>query len=107
MAFKETMIDHLEIESTIIFAESNEGREQIKKFGRDLQGDLALRNLNILIFFSSDIKDEDRLEFEEEVNEVVKEESKRANHFAFIERASQTKQFDVQDTECQTDPPPM
>ena len=53
MAFKETMIDHLEIESTIIFAESNEGREQIKKFGRDLQGDLILRNTNTLIFFSS------------------------------------------------------
>ena len=33
--------------------------------------------------------------------------SKRANHFAFIDRASQTRQFDIQDTECQTDPPPM
>ena len=32
---------------------------------------------------------------------------KRANHFAFIDRASQTRQFDIQDTECQTDPPPM
>ena len=33
--FKESMIDHLEIESTIIFADSKEGQEQIKKYGRD------------------------------------------------------------------------
>ena len=31
------MIDHLEIESTIIFAESQEGRDQIKKYGRDAE----------------------------------------------------------------------
>ena len=37
VTFKETMIDHLEIESRIIFAESKEGREQIKKYGRDVE----------------------------------------------------------------------
>ena len=35
------------------------------------------------------------------------QETKRANHFAFIERATQTKLFEAQDSECQTDPPPM
>lgn len=40
------MIDHLEIDSTIIFAESNEGREQIKKYGRDVEsnGNFFFRN---------------------------------------------------------------
>ena len=53
------------------------------------------------------MKDTERSESKEEPREEVKENSKKANHFAFIERASQTKQFDIQDTECQTDPPPV
>ena len=32
---------------------------------------------------------------------------KNANHFAFIERATQTRIFEVLDSESQTDPPPM
>ena len=54
--------------------------------------------------------EEEKFGSDDEANEEVKEESKKAkkaNHFAFIERASQTKQFDNQDAECQTDPPPM
>ena len=51
--------------------------------------------------------EEQKFGSDDEANEEVKEDSKKANQFAFIERASQTKQFDIQDAECQTDPPPM
>lgn len=33
MKFEETMIDHLDIESKIIIAESDEGRNQVAKYG--------------------------------------------------------------------------
>ena len=38
--FEEAMINHLELESKIIEAETEEGREQVKKFGipEPLQG---------------------------------------------------------------------
>ena len=51
--------------------------------------------------------EEEKFGSDDEANEEVKENSKKANQFAFIEKASQTKQFDIQDAECQTDPPPM
>ena len=53
------------------------------------------------------MEEEERFGSDDEAKEEVKEDSKKANHFAFIERASQTKQYNIQDSECQTDPPPM
>ena len=47
------------------------------------------------------------LNIDKEDSEGPPLETKRANHFAFIERATQTKLFEAQDSECQTDPPPM
>ena len=40
----------------------------------------------------------------EDANEDI---MKNANHFAFIERATQTRIFEVIESESQTDPPPM
>ena len=47
------------------------------------------------------------LNIDKEDSEGPPLETKRATHFAFIERATQTKLFEAQDSECQTDPPPM
>ena len=33
MVFKEVMIDHLEIESSTVLAESMDGKEQVAKYG--------------------------------------------------------------------------
>ena len=63
-------------------------------------------NLNSLFVYFSEIVEEE-IGSDDEAKEEVKVESKRSNHFAFIDRASQTKQYDIQETECQTDPPPM
>ena len=51
--------------------------------------------------------EEDGAKESAETIEETDDNTKRANHFSYIERASQTKQFDVQENECQTDPPPM
>ena len=103
------MIDHLEIESRIIFAESKEGKEQIKKYGRDVEkyGNFVFGIKDYCNMCLADLVEEESFGSDDEANEEVKENSKKANQFAFIERASQTKQFDIQDAECQTDPPPM
>ena len=50
-----------------------------------------------------DIEDEDKNEEEDKVDDIMK----NANHFAFIERATQTRIFEVLESESQTDPPPM
>ena len=39
--------------------------------------------------------------------DTLAEDIKRANHFAFLDRATQTKVFEIQETTTQTDPPPM
>ena len=77
VAFKEKMIDHLEIESTSVLIEPKESIDQ---------------NVD---------------EIEEKVDKEDEENVKRANHFAFLDRATQTKVFELQETESQTDPPPM
>ena len=74
VAFQESMIDHLEIESSITLvtkdqtSESENGENDEKTDGDDV---------------------------------------KRANHFAFLERATQTKVCERLESESQTDPPPM
>ena len=71
------MIDHLDIESCVVPIE---------------------------IEFEEDIKNrQEKEEAKTEETEFVK----KANHFAFIERATQTRLFEVLETESQTDPPPM
>ena len=77
IAFKEKMIDHLEIESTSVLIDQD---ETVDKNGEDLE--------------QEDVEDDEG-------------NVKRANHFAFLDRATQTKIFDLQETEAQTDPPPM
>ena len=66
----------------------------------------------------------DHLEIESSITLVTKDQSsevengdndektegddvKRANHFAFLERATQTKVYERLESESQTDPPPM
>ena len=83
VAFKEAMIDHLELESSITLATSghtNMGRAEPEQSTKQVAAATT----------------------GEEGDSI-----KRANHFAFIERATQTKVFEATECECQTDPPPM
>ena len=77
VAFKESMIDHLEIESSITLVTNT---------------------------ITKDAKSEDGENCEKTDGDV---DVKRANHFAFLERATQTKVYELIESESQTDPPPM
>ena len=74
VAFQESMIDHLEIESSITLVTKDQTSE-VENGDNDEKTD------------SDDVK--------------------RANHFAFLERATQTKVYERLESESQTDPPPM
>ena len=74
VAFQESMIDHLEIESSITLVTKDQTSEV-------------------------EIGDNDEKTDGDDV--------KRANHFAFLERATQTKVYERLESESQTDPPPM
>ena len=81
---------------------------QISRFpAQTIVSNLSLIDLKASVMFTTQRESFEQFESEKEAGEKVPAAPKKANHFAFIERASQTKQFDVQDTECQTDPPPM
>ena len=82
VAFKEKMIDHLELESRSVLIDQQE---------------------------EMDTKSEANKQKDDNKNEsaVDDEITKRANHFAFLDRATQTKVFEIQETESQTDPPPV
>ena len=108
--FVEAMIDHLDIESKIIIAESDQGRSQVAKYG--VAPPIGNKNTNPLnnynfqpLGFVEEKKNDDEVE---EVNDNGKnEKAKVSNQFHFIERATQTKSNDIQDSVSQTDPPPM
>ena len=74
VAFQESMIDHLEIESSITLVTKDQ---------------------------SSEVENGDNDE------KTEGDDVKRANHFAFLERATQTKVYERLESESQTDPPPM
>lgn len=74
VAFQESMIDHLEIESSITLVTKDQTSE---------------------------------VEIGENDEKTDGEDVKRANHFAFLERATQTKVYERLESESQTDPPPM
>ena len=74
VAFQESMIDHLEIESSITLVTKDQ---------------------------SSEVENGDNDE------KTDGDDVKRANHFAFLERATQTKVYERLESESQTDPPPM
>ena len=78
VAFKESMIDHLHIESCITLVTDRSSNED------KLEADAG-----------------------ENVKTHATEDAKRANHFAFLERATQTKVYELLESESQTDPPPM
>ena len=111
MNFVEAMIDHLDIESKIIIAESDQGRSQVAKYG--VAPPIGNKNTNTLnnsfslypLGFVEEKRNDDEIE---EVNDNGKnEKGKVSNQFHFIERATQTKSNDIQDSVSQTDPPPM
>ena len=82
------MIDHLEIECQSVLKDVEElTKEQILNIpgtdGEKEEGDEAPGK------------------------DALVEDIKRANHFAFLDRATQTKVFEIQETTTQTDPPPM
>ena len=74
VAFQESMIDHLEIESSITLVTKDQ---------------------------TSEVENGDNAE------KTEGDDVKRANHFAFLERATQTKVYERLESESQTDPPPM
>ena len=74
VAFQESMIDHLEIESSITLVTKDQ---------------------------TSEVENGDNDE------KTDGDDVKRANHFAFLERATQTKVYERLESESQTDPPPM
>lgn len=78
VAFQESMIDHLDIESSITLVTT-----QITPNTNDETFEV------------------------ENTDKTNGDDVKRANHFAFLERATQTKVYELLESESQTDPPPM
>ena len=78
VAFKESMIDHLNIESSITLVTNQHTNDETSE-----------------------------AENGEIIEQTEGDEVKRANHFAFLERATQTKVYELLESESQTDPPPM
>ena len=78
VAFQESMIDHLDIESSITLVTT-----QITPNANDETFEV------------------------ENTDKTNGDDVKRANHFAFLERATQTKVYELLESESQTDPPPM
>lgn len=78
VAFQESMIDHLNIESSITLVTNQHTNDEISE-----------------------------AENGEIIEKTEGDEVKRANHFAFLERATQTKVYELLESESQTDPPPM
>ena len=71
------MIDHLEIESNIIMAESNEGRAQMRKYGRrdeDYNG-INTKLKCFLMFYDAEMNDDE----DEQEKPKDEKEMKRAN----------------------------
>ena len=78
VAFQESMIDHLDIESSITLVTTQITPNTIDET------------------------------FEvENTDKTNGDDVKQANHFAFLERATQTKVYELLESESQTDPPPM
>ena len=113
---KETMINHLAIESKIVFVETREAVEQIAKYGIPAEPDETeeeaegrLERITHCKKVMEREREKERESKKEEV-EVVEEDPGKMNpnnQFAFIERASQTKVREMQGVESQTDPPPV
>lgn len=81
------MIDHLEIECQSVLKDVEElTKEQI---------------MNV-----PSTNDENQLD-KAPGKDDIGDDIKRANHFAFLDRATQTKVFEIQETSSQTDPPPV
>lgn len=104
LAFKETMISHLEIESTILYSGGVEGRDQILKYGIPIpedeeEEDKAARLAILERYKPYMVKKKEEAEPVEETN--------RTNKFSFIERATQTKPFEQVHMTQQTEPPPV
>ena len=78
VGFQESMIDHLDIESSITLVTT-----QITPNTNDETFEV------------------------ENTDKTNGDDVKRANHFAFLERATQTKVYELLESESQTDPPPM
>ena len=78
VAFQESMIDHLNIESSITLVTNQLTNDETSE-----------------------------AENGEIIEKAEEDEVKRANHFAFLERATQTKVYELLESESQTDPPPM
>lgn len=92
----ESMIDHLNIESATILLESDEGRDQIARFGIP----------EILSQTETDEEREYRMEIVSKIQRIEEEEVHK-NQFYSTERGTQTKMFKFHEEGCQTDPPPM
>ena len=119
----ESMIDHLEIDSKIVFAESREGVEQIVRCGLDALWDETEDETKLRIDLISRCKktiEREKQKAKEEAKKKVEsgetiEETEdedlgkinKNNQFAFIERFCQTKVLDLHDTVTQTDSPPV
>ena len=117
MVFKEVMIDHLEIESSTVLAESMDGKEQIAKYGIPVpeDGKFVLEivlNIYINLYLENEEDKNVRLALLAESKrdnggEIQVSVKNNTNQFSFIERANQSRVEDFDETESQTDPPPM
>jgi dynein intermediate chain 1 len=105
--FKETMISHLDIESTIINVFSEDGRDQIVNLGFPIREDDdeedQLEREAVLEKYRPWIK----MKEEKALRKGRQEKTGLKNQFSFIERASQTKLFDQVEMSSQTAPPPI
>ena len=105
LKYVETMICHLDIESTIVNAFSAEGREQVVEFGLEAPEDEEEEDREgreaILEKYKPWIKKR------QEELEANPEPKKFRNQFSFIERATQTKSNSLTTSGSQTDPPPV
>ena len=88
------MIDHLNIESSTVLLDSDEGKEQIAKFGIHQ------------ILPETEEEKEYRMEIVSKIQRIEEEEVHK-NQFYSTERGTQTKMFKYLEEECQTDPLPM
>ena len=96
LAFKETMITHLDLPSRIVFVESAEGVEQVQAHGFPPLVD----------------EDEEDRQYRTDMvkmhtGKLEPKEKARVNAFSFQERATQTKKFDLHESDTQTDAPPV
>ena len=117
MVFTEVMIDHLEIESSTVLAESMDGKEQVAKYGIPVpvDGKLVLKivlNIYINLYLENEDEKNVRLAFLDQAKgdnggEIQVSVKNNTNQFSFIERANQSRVEDFEETESQTDPPPM